>query len=310
MNPIRIGTRSSLLAMAQAKGVADALRAADPDVKVELAPISTRGDGTLGKIAQIGGKGAFTAELETALRSGRIDLAVHSAKDVPVDTAADVTIGAIPKRIDPADALVTRTGGPIESLPRGATVATGSLRRRAQLLGERCDLKVVDIRGNVETRLRKVLTRGANGRDREQIDATVLAMAGLIRSGLLEKHPECICRFDVHRFIPPAGQGALIVQTREGTEFGDLLGSIGDPVSWQGVLAERSVLRELNADCRAPIAVHIYRSSGNWEGLAMRAEGDGGEMTRTNASADTAQQVAAMLTDELNRRGAGRRLAD
>jgi hydroxymethylbilane synthase len=296
--------------MAQARTVADALLSADPDLDPELVPITTRGDRARGEIAQTGGKGVFTAELETALRTGEIHLAVHSAKDVPVDIPSDLMIGAISKRIDPADALVTRAAGPIESLPNGAIVATGSLRRRAQLLTIRADLRIVGIRGNVETRVRKVLEGASSGGDEERIDATVLAMAGLIRSGLLGEYQEYIHPFDVQRFIPAAGQGALIVQSLTETGFGELLNSIDDVVSSRAVLSERSVLRELNADCRAPIAVHIYPSAENWEGRAMRAEGDPEEMTRIAGSGRTADQVAASLTDQLKRRGAETPLPD
>jgi len=301
MKPIRIGTRSSMLAIAQAAIVSEALCSADSSVRTELVRIRTRGDKSGARTAEIGGKGTFTAELETALRDKRIDLAVHSAKDVPLQIPEDLQIAAVPERIDPADALVTRTGGPLESLASGATVATGSLRRRAQLLEMRPDLRVVDIRGNVETRLRKVLDDGGRVRDEDRIDATVLAMAGLIRSGLLNNHLRCVHPFDVQRFIPAAGQGALIVQTRTGTVLADLLSSIDDEVSSQAVLAERSVLRELNADCHDPVAVYIYPSSEKWAGLAMRTESDSGKIARAQGSGETAAGVSALLSRQLAR---------
>ncbi|HAU36818.1 MAG TPA: hydroxymethylbilane synthase, partial [Phycisphaerales bacterium] len=203
---LRIGTRRSRLATAQATLVVDALRRAHPGLACELAPLLTRGDRRTGPLADAGGKGLFTAELEDALRAGRIHLAVHSAKDMPAEMPAGLVIAAVPDRADPRDALVSRDGLAPADLPRGARVGTGSERRRVQLLALRDDLEIVALRGNVETRLSAALD-GA-------LDAVVLAMAGLERVGLAQEHATRVRPLDVATFLPAAGQGALAVQSQ------------------------------------------------------------------------------------------------
>src|ERR1035437_8984860 len=170
---VLIGTRKSPLAMAQSQWVADALCTLHPGLRVELVPIVTGGDRYVGPLHEAGGKGLFTAELESALREGTIDLAVHSAKDLPGAVAADLAIVAVPAREDARDALVTVSGATVQSIAAGAVVGTSSPRRGAQVLGMRPDVRIVPLRGNVDTRLRKVL-------EEAQVDATLLAMAGLL----------------------------------------------------------------------------------------------------------------------------------
>jgi len=297
---IRVGTRSSALAVAQGGLVADAVGASHPGVKVELVTFTTRGDRSPGSLGEIGGKGLFTAELESALRSGRIDLAVHSAKDLPVDLPEGLVIACVPPREDVRDALVSRGGGPIQLLPARATVGTGSLRRAAQLLAVRGDLEIVPIRGNVDTRLRKVLA------DPEPaLDATVLAMAGLKRSGLLDAHRDCICPLGIEQCVPAAGQGALAVEcaARDQRAVG-LSERIGDDRSMQALLAERDVVRALGADCRSCLAVHVAPAGVAWRGWGMAARPDGGGMIRRVAEAATARGAAAALLEAMGRGGA------
>jgi len=305
MQRIGIGTRSSMLAISQGRLVADALGRLAPAVRTELVPFVARGDRVRGPLARLGGKGLFTAELNDALRSGDIHLAVHSAKDVPTDVDDGLVIAAVPVRADAADALVSADGGGIEALPAGARVATGSGRRRAQLLAVRPDLAVVPIRGNVETRLAKVLDDAGD----ERFDATVLAMAGLGRSGLLAAHSGCVCRLEPADFIPAAGQGALIVQCLAGSEAAEIVAGLNDSDSFQAVTAERSVLADLGAGCHSAIAVHVFRDGDLWRARAMAARSDGGGMIRAEARAADSQSAAVTLGDELRRAGAAELLA-
>ena len=199
MQTIRIATRGSQLALAQTGQVAELIRQANPALRTELVAISTRGDRHAGPLAEVGGKGLFTRELEEALRAGTVDLAVHSAKDLPAEMESDFAIAAVPVRQDARDALASRSG-PLAELPGGAAVGTGSLRRRAQLLAARPDLNVVPIRGNVETRLLKALGEQA------ELHAVVLAMAGLNRGGLADKYGDRLFPLDADQVIPAAGQ--------------------------------------------------------------------------------------------------------
>ncbi len=248
---IRLATRRSALAMAQTGMVAGSLRAACPGCLVELTPMSTRGDRTAGPLAPAGGKGLFTAELEDALREARVHAAVHSAKDLPEHLGEAFTIAAVPRRADPRDALVSRHG-PLADLPPGARVGTGSLRRKAQLLTLREDLDVVAVRGNVETRLGKALG------ERPELDAVVLAMAGLIRSGLDDDHAGNIHPFHAAELIPAAGQGSLAVEAlADDHATCQRLARIDHAPSRAALTAERGILRYLQANCHSCVAVHV-----------------------------------------------------
>ena len=249
--PLLIGTRKSPLAMAQSQWVADALCSRHPGLRVELVPVVTGGDRYFGPLHEVGGKGLFTAELESALREGTIDLAVHSAKDLPTAIAADLAIVAVPAREDPRDALVTVSGATIQSLAAEAVVGTSSPRRGAQIRVMRPDLRIVPIRGNVDTRLRKVL-------EEAQVGATVLAMAGLIRAGLLQKNRPHVCPLGVEEFIPAAGQGALAIEAAVANRRATALAAaIDHEPSRQALEAERQVVAHLDADCRSSLAVHL-----------------------------------------------------
>lgn len=279
--------------MAQSQQVAQALRALHPGLSVELVPIVTSGDRYLGSLHTAGGKGMFTLELETALRDGSVDLAVHSAKDLPAIIGEGLTISAVPLREDPRDALVTADGRAVEELSCGAVVGTSSLRRAMQLLARRGDLRIVPLRGNVETRLRKVL-------DERAADATVLAMAGLIRSGLLHTFRKSILPLDAQTFIPAAGQGALALQTAaKNAEVIELLSRLDHADSHAALLAEREVVRGLDADCHSSLAVHVRPFQGAWQGIAGASDRQGQNRCATTAQGKSAGEVGEELLKTL-----------
>lgn len=257
MPTLRLGTRGSLLARSQSQLIATAIEKAHPDVTVELTIIKTTGDAVQDKpLAEIGGKGLFTKELELALLRSEIDLAVHSFKDVPVTMplvdSTELVIAAVPKREDARDVLVTRGDVPIplHDLPAGAKIGTGSVRRRCQLLDRRADLLIEPIRGNIDTRLRKL-------RDGE-FDAIVLAMAGLMRAGLFDS--SCMTPLEPDTLTPAAGQGALALQVRQNDiSTRSVLEALHDPDVAQCVALEREVVRLLEGDCHSPIAAYAVR---------------------------------------------------
>ncbi len=240
---IRLGTRGSLLARWQADWVAARLR--DLGVEVEMVLLTTSGDlSTEGPIGALGDRGVFTKEIQRALRDARIDLAVHSLKDLPTDPTPGLVLAAVPERAPAGDALVSRRFDSLDALPGGAVVGTGSMRRRAQLLCARPDLHVRDVRGNVDTRLRKL--------DRGDYDALVLAEAGLRRLGLhahiTQVLPPSVC-------LPAVGQGALGLETRDDNPAAQtLVARLDHPPSRAAVTAERSMLAALGGGCLAPIA--------------------------------------------------------
>ncbi len=250
---IVIGSRGSKLALVQSNYVAGLLRAAAPGLTVAIEIISTRGDDIIDRpIAEIGGKGVFTEELERALHDKTIDLAVHSLKDLPVQDPGGLTVGAIPKRATPNDALVAREAKSLETLKKGARVGTSSLRRKAQLLIQRPDLDIVDLRGNVDTRIAKVL-------ERNELDAAVLACAGLERIGRADAISEVLTP-DV--MLPAPGQGALGIQCRaDDAEVLALLKQFDHPNTRAEVTAERALLEGLGGGCQAPIGALGYAAT-------------------------------------------------
>ncbi len=243
--PIRIGTRGSRLARWQSTWVADRLRVLHPGLEVELVEIKTHGDRDRNSpLAAIGGLGLFTKEIQRALVDGHVHLAVHSLKDLPTWGPENLTLGAIPPRENPVDALIAPTYRTLEALPPGATVGTGSIRRRAMLLHARPDLQIVDIRGNVETRL----NRARAG----ELDAVVLAEAGLDRLSL---DGEVTQRLEPPMFLPAVGQGALGIECRADDEATlALLKALDDPATRRAVIAERRTLAELEGGCMIPLA--------------------------------------------------------
>lgn len=254
--PIRIGTRGSPLALVQARLARDGLAAAHADLRgpddIQIVPIKTTGDAVQDrKLMEIGGKGLFTKEIEEALLDGRIDCAVHSMKDMATWLPEGLTIGAMLAREDARDALLARSGTRIAELPRGATVGTASLRRQAQLLALRPDLKIVPLRGNVETRLRKL---GAG-----EADATLLAVAGLKRLGLLDKASAII---DSAEILPAVGQGAIGIEIRaDDARLRGLLAPLDHRATTLCVSAERACLAELDGSCHTPIAAYAELSA-------------------------------------------------
>ncbi len=296
-SPLRLGTRASLLATTQSGHVADALRAATGR-EVELVPITTDGDVLTGPLAQLGGTGVFVAALREALLRGECDLVVHSMKDLPTADVPGLRIGAVPQRASTGDVLCARDGLTLQTLPHSARVGSGSPRRVAQLLSRRPDLVVSGIRGNVDTRLRKV-------QDGE-FDAIVLAEAGLARIGRTEVITD---RLD---FTTAAGQGALAIEVT-GDEMARVVSVVDDADSRLTALMERAVLRQLEAGCAAPVGISA-RIDG--DDVALTAEVyalDGSASVRTDRAlqrprvADDAGRdaVAAEVVADLLARGAG-----
>lgn len=246
-NPLRIGTRGSPLALAQANETRDRLADAFdlPEEAFEVAVIRTTGDRVIDRpLREIGGKGLFTREIEEALHSGEIDIAVHSMKDMPTLQPEGLVLDCYLPREDVRDAFVSLRHGSIADLPEGCTVGTSSLRRKAQLLHRRPDLKVVEFRGNVQTRLRKLEDGVA--------EATFLAMAGLTRLGMLADLP--VAAVDSAEMLPACGQGAIGIERREDDErTGEMLAAIHDIETEQRLATERAFLAALDGSCETPI---------------------------------------------------------
>lgn len=298
--PIRIGTRASTLAMAQANAVAGALAAASGSA-IELVPVTTVGDRSTQPLSTLGGTGVFAIGLRDALREGRCDVVVHSLKDLPTQKADGLRIAATPKRLDPRDVLCARNGLALAQLPQGARVGTGSPRRAAQLRSRRADIEVVDIRGNVDTRLTKVATG--------DVDAVVLAAAGLDRLGRLDAATDY---FGLGSWPTAPGQGALALEVRDdiGTALARAVASLDHAPTKLAVTAERQVLALLEAGCAAPIAAHAVIDDGLIFLSARVYRPDGSDhITSSHAlyvadERDPAGVVAQRVADELLASGA------
>jgi hydroxymethylbilane synthase len=295
---LRIGTRGSPLALAQAGIVRDALAAAYPDMPgAEIVVIRTTGDRVQDrKLEEIGGKGLFTKEIEEALLAGSIDLAVHSMKDMPTFLPEGLVIDCLLKRADPRDALFARSGNSIASLPRGATIGTSSLRRQAQLLALRPDLKAVTLRGNVQTRLAKLAAGAA--------DATLLALAGLERLGM-PGQPSAI--LSVEEMLPAVAQGAIDIETRTNDERSrELLRPLDDFATELAVTAERACLAVLDGSCHTPIAALGEPGNGTLRLRSLIALPDGSAVQRDDRKAPAASLAEAAALGQ----AAGRALRD
>ena len=265
---LTIATRESRLALWQAEHVRDLL-AARLGIAVKLLGMTTRGDQILDRtLSKVGGKGLFVKELETALEEGHADLAVHSLKDVPMDLPCGFVLAAVLEREDPRDALVSPRYASLSDLPHGACVGTSSLRRVSQLAAQRPDLRIEPLRGNLDTRLRKL--------DEGHYDAIVLAAAGLVRLGLADR---IRTRFEARVMLPAAGQGALGIEVRaDDAELRGALAALIDRPTWLAVHAERAVSRGLGGSCSMPLAAHAQ-----WRGETLHlaaALGHAGEPTR------------------------------
>jgi len=294
---MRIGSRGSQLALWQANHIADRLRSLGHEVSIEI--IRTTGDAMQHvAFAKVGSKGMFTKEIEEALLENRIDLAVHSLKDLPTELGPAFAIAAIPERVDPRDAFLSARCESFAALPSGARVGTSSLRRRAQLRAYRHDLRFEEFRGNVDTRIRKMVEG--------QVDAIILASAGLERLGLTEYRREC---FAPQILCPAAGQGALAIETRaEDTSTMDAMLALDDAATRYAVTAERVALAALGGGCQVPIGVHCTPVPGMdaYSIAGVVAAPEGGRVIRVEFEdrRGDALELGQKLADELLRQGA------
>jgi hydroxymethylbilane synthase len=291
---LRLGTRRSALALAQSGMVARSLEAEHPGLDVELVPIVTTGDVVTGDLARFGGKGLFTKELESGLLDGSLDLAVHSLKDLPVTLPDGLAVAAHPRRNDCRDVLVSEDAEDLDGLPEGAIVLTGALRRRAQILMRRPDLRVEPLRGNVDTRLRKWRELGVPG-------GVILAGAGLNRLALqdLPIHP-----LAPEVMVPAPGQGTLALETRIGGMAADLCRALNDVDTARAAEAERHVVAAFGGDCTLPLAAWARPEGedGRLRLTGLLTTPDGRQVARGEAVAATPREaadacVAAMRAD-------------
>jgi hydroxymethylbilane synthase len=299
--PLRIGTRGSPMALRQTALVRDRLVAAHPELAaagaVEIVTIRTTGDRVQDRrLAEIGGKGLFTKEIEEALFAGQIDLAVHSLKDVETWLPDGLEIACVLARDDPRDAFLSMQAPSLAALPKGASIGTASLRRQAQLLRRRPDLRVVPMRGNVNTRLRKL--------EAGEVDAMVLALCGLERLGEAEHATEILSR---EIMLPAVGQGALAIECRGGEDqdkLRRLIEPLHDPGSAACVTAERAMLAALDGSCRTPIAGLAELDGGRLvlEGLLLKPDGSAAVHARCAGGIEDAETLGTELGRELRQR--------
>jgi hydroxymethylbilane synthase len=299
---IRIATRKSELALWQAKHVAEKLEALPQVAGVSLVPLSTRGDEILDKSLQkIGGKGLFIKELEVAMQKGAADIAVHSMKDVPAEMPAGFCIAAVLERANPTDAFVSGSDKLFTELPSGAQIGSSSLRRQAQLKARRPDIDVIPLRGNVNTRLRK-LTEG-------EYDAIILASAGLERLGLESHITE---QFSVEQMLPAAAQGVVGIECLTGRdELFEVLKLLEDPASKITTMAERAVAATLEANCQSPVASFAVKERESLIVHALVASTDGSKVLREQVSGNIAdaEALGVEVAEKLLQLGAGELLA-
>lgn len=296
---LRIGTRGSKLALAQSEWVKAKIEAEHPRVKVELVRIKTKGDKILDSpLSKIGGKGLFVKEIEDALLKGTVDLAVHSMKDVPAELPEGLDLAVFPKREDPRDAFVSARYTSIRELPEGATVGTSSLRRSAQLLRMRPDLRVVSLRGNVDTRLRKL--------DSGEVHAIVLAAAGLKRLGLSGRITALL---SPKNFVPAVGQGILAVELRsQDRRARRLLAFLNDEETERIARAERAFLAKLGGGCQVPVACYgrIKKDGLHLEGMVAELDGTVILRKKNHGSGDEPEELGRRVADQLLAAGADR----
>lgn len=294
---ILVGSRGSALAIAQTNEVIKSLREINPASHYQVVPIKTRGD----KLHELGasaleGKSLFTREIEESLINDEIQIAVHSMKDLTTDLPSGLTIAAVPRRADHRDALISRSKRKFDQLPSGARVGTSSPRRRTQLLAARSDLEIVDMQGNVDTRLRKL--------EAGDYDAIVLAAVGLMRLGLEKRATELL---SMQVMLPAVGQGALALETREDDrETLELISRLDDKSTRKAVEAERAFARKLGANCRTPIAAYARVHDGRFSIDGMVASRDGRMLLRTQLVSDNldSTQVGEELAESLLKKGA------
>ncbi|MBI2864505.1 MAG: hydroxymethylbilane synthase [Chloroflexi bacterium] len=291
MTKVLVGSRESVLAMWQTKWVVGELRRLNGGTEFEIVGIKTEGDKVREvPLAQIGGRGVFVKELEKALAEGRIDIAVHSMKDVPSDVPEEFVLTSVGEREDIRDVLVSRLGLTLDLLPRGARVGTSSVRRAAQLLSRRPDFQIVDLRGNVDTRLRKAT--------QADYDGVILAAAGIKRLGLdgqiTQYIPTDIC-------LPAVGQGAMAVETRSDERFlHEIVSRITHEPTQFAILAERAFLRRMEGGCSIPVGAYARLENGDLVMEGMIASVDGRRLLRLGESARS--ELAEELGDRLAKR--------
>ncbi len=276
MTKLTVATRKSKLALAQTRAFMQKMREAHPGLELEELHVVTTGDRVQDRaLSEIGGKGLFIKEIEEALLDGRADFAVHSIKDVPADLAPGLALGCIPLREDARDVLITRDGQPLEALVKGARLGTSSLRRRVQLALLRPDLEVLPMRGNVDTRLRK-LSEGV-------ADAIILAQAGLVRLDLAERGTQLL---EPEQCLPAVGQGALGIEIREEDDVTrQLLKKLEDELTALRVYAERGVMRAVEGSCQLPVAAYAEKADGRMRLRGLLAEPDGTRLRTSSTEA-------------------------
>lgn len=289
---LMLGTRGSALALAQTEEVRARLHELFPRLQTSVQIVTTHGDRDRGaSLAQIGGTGVFARELEAALLAGTIDVAVHSLKDLPPTVDPGLMLAAVPPRADPRDALVSRNALPLAQLPSGVRVGTGSARRRVSLLRARPDLRIVDIRGNVPTRIEKI----RHG----DVDAVVLAVAGLVRLNLFSQVADV---FPLDIMLPAPGQGALAIETRTGDVFvNEIMAQLDDPDSHAAARAERAFLARLGAGCVLPVAAYASLQDGTIDvrGMMTADHGRGLVERRVQGPRDQAAALGEALAADL-----------
>ncbi len=297
MRKLKVGSRGSELALVQARSVLSALAERHPSAEIDLVVIRSTGDRVTDRpLNQVGGAGVFIKEIESALLDERIDFAVHSMKDIPSEMADGLVIPATLERLEPRDALVSKRAGALDELPVGAQVATGSLRRRSQLLARRPDAVVSDLRGNVTTRLEKF--------DRSDWDGVILAAAGLMRLGRGDRIRSLI---PIDTMLPAVGQGALALQTRTADEeVRRLLSTLDHRETAVAVTAERSFLRRLQGGCRVPIAAHGVVSADRLRLTGYVGSIDGTRRVRLDSegSLEEAETLGVALAEQMLAEGA------
>ncbi|MFZ0468696.1 MAG: hydroxymethylbilane synthase [Thiogranum sp.] len=300
---LRIATRKSPLALWQANHVREALLARNPGLKVELLTMTTQGDKILDTpLAKVGGKGLFVKELEVGMLEGRADLAVHSMKDVPVEFPEGLGLAAVLPREDPRDVLISNRFSSIDELPDGARVGTSSLRRQCQLRARRPDLQILDLRGNVNTRLKKL--------DEGAYDAILLAAAGVRRMGWESRITELL---PPEQFLPAIGQGAIGIEIRiDDQRVAGLVAQLNDPRTATRIGAERALNERLQGGCQVPIAGYSEISHGVIVLRALVGRPDGSELVQGVISGrpEDAEELGRVLADDLLSRGAREILAD
>ncbi|MBI4372548.1 MAG: hydroxymethylbilane synthase [Candidatus Omnitrophica bacterium] len=288
---VKIGTRGSSLALYQAELMRAKLSALFPLVEFEFVKIHTKGD--MIRHASIGsiGPGIFTHEIETALLENKIDLAVHSAKDLATDLPEGLEIGSVSDREDPRDCLVARDGKTLNQLPYGARIGTSSLRRRAQLKRLRRDLEICEMRGNIDSRIKKI--------EAAEYDGLVIAHAGLMRLGLTNFVTQI---FDEETFLPQAAQGALAVEIRKGdSEINELIRPLNHEVTYQRILAERSFLRRLEGGCQIPVGIHskVENNRLSLKGAVFSLDGDRSVIHEASGMVSDAEKLGIALAEKL-----------